>query len=134
MDILTHLTTSLIAWAGRLDPAWAAFLMRATLLFGLPTLLCHVAFIKGNRSVAIQGLGLLIGLLLAASLPVQRVHLASDLLKAWVLALCLALLIILPAVLPRLLVPALGPQRKLRTLGYGVLIVLFLLNLLRSAF
>ena len=131
MDALSQICTSLIDWVGRLHPAWMGFFIRATLLFGLPTVFSYMAFAGGSRSMAGQALCCIVGFLAAASLPVQELRVHNPMLKTWVMGICFSLLLFLPAILPQFVTPRLGAQRKLQTLGYAALLLLFVLNLCR---
>jgi len=68
------------------------------------------------------------GLLLACTLPVQRLAINDLTLKTWIVALCVVVLAFLPALLPTLLTPTLGMQQRLRVLFYVALIGLFVAN------
>src|SRR5690242_8319842 len=93
------------AWIDRWTPAHLGFFVQAVLLLGLPTLLCFIAFQRGSRSVCVQTLAFVVGALLAASVPVERMIPTQPVLKAWIITVCFVLLNFLPAILARLLTP-----------------------------
>lgn|SRR5579859_1148134 len=117
-------------WIDHWSASQFSFILQAVLLFGLPTLLCFLVFQCGSRSVGGQSLFLVIGMLLAGTIPVEKIKIPNPLIKAWVLTICVLALAFLPGVLPTLITPTLGAQRKLR-IGFWLLLAgLFLSNLL----
>ncbi len=130
MDIITKYFLDCVRWVGNLSAAQFNFFVRATLCFGLPTLACYAAFLHGSRSVLRQCLCLVLSILLAMFLPLGWIANLDPRLKTVLLALSLTLLAFLPTLLPVLLVPQLGLQRRLRLFGYLALGALFLLNLI----
>ena len=129
MDALGKIFNSYFDWADGLAPIHFIFLLRALLLFGLPCLFCGWAFARGNRSVLVQSLCFAAGLLLAATIPVDKLIMRNRVLCGWLLLLGGTLLLFLPSILPALLLPTLGVQKKARVAGYVLLGVLFLANL-----
>ncbi|MGZ5506545.1 MAG: hypothetical protein ACXWKH_09220 [Limisphaerales bacterium] len=105
-------------------------MLQALLLFGLPTILCQVAFVRGSRLVPLQIVLCIAGFLVAASVPVEKFEFVNHTLRVWVVTLSIFLLLFLPRTLAGLLTPELGKQRKLRTAFVCVLGMLFLANLL----
>jgi len=116
-------------WIDGWSPAHFGFFIQAVLLLGLPTFFCFLCFQRGSRSVFLQTLAFVVGVLLAAAFPVEKMIPRQPILKMWIFTLCLALLIFLPAILPRVLTPELGRQRKLQAILCFILVVLFLANL-----
>jgi len=130
MNIINKLFDGYCAWISGWTPAHFGFFLQAVLLFSLPTLLCILAFRCGSRSVFVQMLAFVVGLLLAASIQVEKLIPKHGPLKASIFMVCVVLLVFVPSILSRLITPQLGKQRKLQTLFYGILTFLFLLNLI----
>jgi hypothetical protein len=129
VNIIHSLFENYCCWIDGWSPAHYSFFIQAVLLFCLPTLFCAIAFQRGSRSVFVQTLAFIFGLFLATSIPVEQLIPHVSFFKAWLLIACLVLLLFLPGVLARLLIPELGRQRKLQTLFYAILLSLFLVNL-----
>jgi hypothetical protein len=117
-------------WIDQWPPARLGFFSQATLLFALPFALCSAVFRQGSRSVLVQVLSFIFGLVVAMAIPVERFLPNSPFLKACLFVICLTLLCFLPAAVPKLLTPTLGTQRKLSIALYTLLVLLFLANLL----
>lgn len=115
--------------AAHLQPATFSFLLRATLLFCVPTALCYWSFLRGSRSLLVQWIWCLAGVFIATTIPVHAITIVHPIFKAWVVAISVLLLTFLPAVLPNFLTPTLGAQRIFRVLNYLGLGVLFIINL-----
>lgn len=130
MDIISKLTETLAAQAAALAPATIQFWLRLTLLLTLPAAACAGSFLRGYRSVFIQVLASMVGLLVAISLPLQHVSINSGLARLWVLVLGGVLVAFMPAALPPLIVPTLGDQQKLRKTIYAGVVLIILANLL----
>lgn len=129
MDIITKLTNEYFNCVNGLPPVHFAFVLRALLLFGVPFSLCAWAFLRGNESVMVQSLLLVVGLMLAATIPVQKFTIENRFVKGWVVAIACVLVGFIPALLPSVLVRELGRQRKLRVVFYLILLGLFIANL-----
>lgn len=129
MDIISRIFENFFQWAGSLQPATVNFLLRAVLLFGIPCLICRWTFARGSRFTMIQWLGLAVGVLLTALLPVEKVSIASPVARGCMVTILVVLLCFLPGILPSLVVPRVGAQRRLRLVFYLTLGALFLLNL-----
>lgn len=125
-DVLTENLRTYFDWSGRVAPEHIGFLLRCLLLYGLPCLFSGWAFARGNRSVAIQAMCAATGLLLAATIPADHVTITNKFVRGWFIFLSVVLLAFLPALLPKLVIPQLGPQRKLQVIGYLVLVGLFI--------
>src|SRR2546430_569977 len=97
MNVIGKLFESYTTWIGSWTTARLSFFAQAVLLLGLPTLLCIAAFYRGSRSVFVQVLALVLGVLLAVSIPVDNFIPRSPVLKAWMFTICLVLLVFLPA-------------------------------------
>ena len=132
MDAISRLFDSYFDWANGLAQIHFGFLLEALFLFGLPCVLSGFALIKGNRSIFLQVLLFVVGMLLAASIPFYKLTISSRLARGWFIGIAIVLLAFLPAILPSVVVPQLGPQRKLRILCYVVLVLLFLFNLFQG--
>src|SRR5213083_1238033 len=90
-DVISEFFQGLFTFVQDLDPAFLSFVLRAIMLFGLPTMMCVYAFSKGNRSVPIQILCAIAGVLLAGCLPLEKVVIRNSMLKTFVLAICMVL-------------------------------------------
>jgi hypothetical protein len=132
LDIITRSGHALRDWIDGWNPSGIQFLIRAVLLFGLPLILAYAAFFRGSRSVFVQGLCLAVGVLLALTLPVESFHVSGATAKVWLVALCVVLLMFLPAVLPSFVAPTVGAQMRMRAILYALLVFLFLVNILTS--
>ena len=91
------------------------------MVFGIPTVLTALVFARGNRSIFVQLICFAIGLLLAATLPLERIEIHSRFVRGWTIALTVVALFFLPSILAFLLVPSAGAQRRLRWLLYLLL-------------
>jgi len=129
MNIIRRLFAEYCDWIDRWSPAHYGFFVQVVLLFGLPTLFCFLVFQRGSRSVFLQALAFIAGLLVATAIPVEQFIPYQSVLKTWLFTLCFLALIFLPGILPRLLTPQLGKQKKLRLIFYAILVALFLANL-----
>jgi hypothetical protein len=129
MNIIGKLFEKYCAWIAGWSPAHFGFFVQAVLLLGLPVLLCSGAFHRGSRSVFVQVAAFTAGMLLATAIPVEQFIPRQPVLKTWIFTFCLMLLIFLPGILPRLLTPQLGKQKKLQAILYIILAGLFLANL-----
>ena len=125
-DIITELYQRYLGWAASMPPHVFSFIVRATLLYGLPTLFCCSAFRQGSRSVMIQCLCVAAGIIVACLVPIKEPD--SQAAKASITTFCFVVLPFLPALLPRFLVPEYCWQRRIRLIGYIALLVLFILN------
>jgi len=130
MDILSKITVALVRHAAGLAPETIQFWLRLVCLLILPAGLCTWSFLKGHRSVFVQVLAAVIGLLLAISLPLENVRVSSGLVRLWILVIAFVLVVFLPAALPPLILPTIRAQRKLRIAIYGVVAVLVIANLI----
>lgn len=130
MNIIHKLFQNYCDWISGWTPSHLGFFVQAVLLFGLPTLLCLVLFQYGSRSVFLQTLAYAISLLLAAAIPAQEFLPPQPFLRMLIFTLCFVLLLFLPGLLPQLLTPQAGRQKKLRLIFYSILVGLFLANLL----
>jgi hypothetical protein len=131
-DALSNLFEQYCNWANNLHPYVFQFLVRATLVLGLSSLFCWLAFRRGNRSALLQAFILLNSVFLALAIPVEHWHLSHRVIKAWVVAICVFLTATLPAVLPMFVAPELGNQQRIRRVTFGVLLVLFIGTLIRA--
>ena len=129
MDILGKLFESYLRWAGHLAPNYVTRLLRLVLLFGLPVALAAGVFMRGNRRESIQILSGVVGVLLAASLPLHRLEIHNYLVRGWLIALSVVALCFLPSALTFLMVPHAGMQRQVRR-GLYILMVVLLLGII----
>lgn len=126
MDIISRTTDMYFTWAGCLSPVYVHGLLRTLFLFALPTVIVTALFARGNRSVFLQVLGCVIGVLLAMTVPVGLLDVQHRIVRGWLVALTMVLLAFLPAILAFLLVPNLGAQRKVRVGLYLLLGILLI--------
>lgn len=117
-------------WVGCLYPETMSFIIRATLLFGLPCAMCYIAFINRSRSILIQSLCCVAGIMIACSLPFRIPY--DPVVKTWVISFCFLLLAFIPGIIPLFLTPKFGLQKKLRWFLYGSLLALFIFNLIKN--
>jgi len=132
MDIISHFLDAGFNWAGQLPTVYVQGIVRTLLLFGLPAVFVATMFARGNRSIFFQVIGCVVGLLLAATIPVDILDVRNRYIRGWVIVLSLAILAFLPAMLAFLLVPPAGPQRKVRVFLYVMLGVLLSATLIQS--
>jgi len=130
-DIISDIFQWFYTWTSELPPKTFTFLLRAALLFSLPSAFCYWSFLRGGRSVFVQWLWCLAGFLVASAVPVQVFTIEQRILKAWIVVLCVVLLVFVPGILPKFLIPTLGGQRLFRTMNYISIGVLFVINLSR---
>jgi predicted membrane-bound spermidine synthase len=128
VDIINKLFNWYFDFAGGLAPIHVSFLLRALLVFGLPTLFCAWALASGNRTILFQALCVVLGLLLAATIPVDKLVINGRQARGWILLCGVVLLAFLPGMLVALALPTVGMQRKARIFAYVILAVLFLTN------
>jgi hypothetical protein len=121
MNFLSRTFDGYFTWAGTLAPVYFYGLLRLFLTFGLPAALTGLAFARGNRSIFLQVLACVAGLLLAATLPVENIEFHNRFVRGWIIALTFAILLFLPAFLAFLLVRHLGAQRKVAVILYVLL-------------
>lgn len=131
-DIISRFGNLLRDWIDGWPPSGIHFLIRAVLLFGLPLALTYAAFYRGSRSIFVQSLCVAVGALLALTLPIEWFRVRGATLKVWVVALCVVLLLFLPAVLPSFVAPTVGQQTRMRVILYVLLVILVLANILTS--
>jgi hypothetical protein len=124
-DALSHLFEQYCDWANNLHPSVFSFLLRSSLVLGLSTLFCGLAFRHGNRSVLLQSFIFLNSIFLAMVIPVEHWQLSHRVIKAWVVAICAFLTATMPAVLPLFVARELGSQQKIRRVTFGILLALF---------
>ena len=124
MDLLSKGCSTYFTWSEHLAPVFFLGLLRLLLFFGVPTALAIVIFERGNRSVFVQVLCCVIGMLLAATLPLQRLEIQNGTARGWLIALATVTLFFLPAALAFLLVPEAGKQRLVRRALYLLMIAL----------
>jgi hypothetical protein len=132
MDIVHKLFAEYCAWINTWSLGHLGFFPQAALLYGLPTVFCYLAFLKGSRSVLVQTVAFVVGTLLAAEFPVDKFVPSGAIAKTWLFTLSFIVLAFLPAALPKVLTPRLGTQRMLCVAGYIALAGLFLANLFQK--
>jgi hypothetical protein len=130
MDVLAKITDTLVGYAAGLSPETIQFWLRLVCLLMLPAGTCAWSFLQGHRSVFVQVLAAVFGLLLALSLPLENARFGSGLVRLWFLTFALVLAAFMPAALPFLLLPTIRAQRRLRAALYFTVGVLILANLI----
>jgi len=131
-DALSNIFEHYCDWASNLHPAVFSFLLRSSVVLGLSTLFCWLAFRRGNRTVLLQAFILLNAIFLAMVIPVEHWQVPHRIFKAWVVASCFFLTATLPAVLPLFAARELGNQQKIRRILYGAVLVLFAATLIHA--
>jgi len=129
-DIFHQSYESYIQWAGRISDTRLITLMRVTLLFAVPTLVFYWTFITNYR----RGFGRifvsLVGIGVVLWMPLQVPW--ECMARAWILTICVLLLLYLPGAIPFLVFKEAGRQRRFRTALYGLLLVLLLVGMIWS--
>lgn len=130
MDAISRICTWYFDWASALPPIHFQFLVKAILFFAWPCLLCGWALASGNRTLPVQVLWASVGLLLAATISVDKLVITGRLTRGWILLCGAVVLAFTPGAIAAVIVPTIGMQRKVRIFGYATLVVLFLINLI----
>ncbi len=130
MDLFSKLTLALVNYAEGLSPQTIRFWLRLLFVLVLPVAASAWTFNGGFRSVFVQVAAGVLGLLLALSLPLQRVEIPNGMVRVWLLTFVLLAVTFSPAVLPRLLLPTLGGQKRLRNALILAVAALIAANLL----
>jgi len=133
MDIIAKITDSLAGFAAGLSNETIQFWLRLVCLLILPAAICAWSFRQGYRSVFVQVLAAVFGLLLALSLPLEHLRIGSGMVRLWLLTFAVVLAAFMPAILPALTVRTLKAQRQLRAALYLAVGVLILANLIWSS-
>jgi len=128
MDIISEISDSYSHWAASLSQKSFGFAIGAALLYLIPCALCAYARAKGSKSIFIQCLCLTFGVLLAISIPYHAIHISNPTARSWLISFCIVLVLFLPGILPRFVAPTVGSQHRLTVVGYGILVILFFLN------
>ena len=129
-DIYHQLYESYIQWAGCVSDTWLITLMRITLLFAVPTIVFYWTFITNYRRGFARVFVSIIGIGVVLWIPLQVP--SEELTRAWILAICVLLLLYLPGAIPFLVFKEAGRQRRFRTALYGLLLVLLLVGMIWS--
>ena len=127
MDPLTWLLRGLANLIGGMSDAAASLIFRATLLFGMTTLLAGVAFNAGSRSVFNQSLACGVGIFVATFFPLTWLIEAGIPVRAFFLTIGLVSLAFLPARLPFYLTSDRLLQKRIRGASYGLLLTMIVL-------
>ncbi len=130
MNVLTKFTEVIVHYTEGLSSQTIQFWLRLVLLLMLPVIICAWTFRQGYRSVFIQVLAGVFGVLVALSLPLQHFQITSGMARIWLLTFAILALIFLPTILPALLLPTVGAQRKLRQVLIFAVLALVIANLL----
>ena len=129
-DIYHKLYERYVAWAGTVPEGKLTVLIRLTLLFLVPSAILYWAFVNGRRTGGARFLLLIVAELLVLATPIPLPNVAV--VRAWILILAVFAVICLPGMLPFLLVPEAGRQRRLRRVFYAVALVMVVIGLLGS--
>lgn len=127
MDPLTWLLRGFANLIGGMSDAAASLVFRASLLFGMTTLMAGLAFKWGSRSLFTQVLACGLGVFFATFFPIEWLVRASLPARAFFLILGLTTLVFLPARLPFYLTPDPFYQKRIRGASYGLLLTMILL-------
>jgi hypothetical protein len=126
MDPIAENYQGFVEWCEYLPDEMFCLFVRLTLLFGIPTFLCAFTFAKGCRFLMGQWLACACGIILACTVPLQGPP-SNPIVTSWILTISFISLLCLPGILPFLLTPRLGMQRKLR-LGFYAFAILLLVT------
>jgi hypothetical protein len=128
MDVLAKFTTTLVQYAEGLSPLTLQFWLRLVCLLTIPVVLCVWTFRSGFRSVFVQILAGVLGVLIALSLPLSRFEIQPGMARLWFLAFAILFVTFMPIMLPRLLLPTIGSQQYLRRALIATVIAIILAN------
>jgi hypothetical protein len=128
-NVIADLFDSYGRWIAHWQFASVGFVVQLLFVFALPTALCTLAFHRGSRSVFIQIVACVGGILLGAGFPIYSLVISNTTMRIWIVTFAFILLIFLPGILPGLLTPKLGIQKRLRVIFYCILGSLFLAHL-----
>lgn len=129
MDIITFIWKVYSDFTYNLSPAVFSFLLRANLLLLCPILAAFVGFSQlGLRSHRLQAVLMVIGILVASSVPLDRL-LEPSALRPWLVFFLLLGAWFLPVLFSFLAHPGLGTQVKVLRITRITLVILFVLNL-----
>ena len=127
MNIFDFFWEGYTAFTRNLPTAAYSFLLRANLLLLCPIIAAYIAFSKGIRSQRIQTALMVVGLLVALSIPLHR-FMRPTIWRPWAVLFLGLGLWYLPVALAYLLAPLIGTQVKLVVYARWTLAGLFILN------
>ena len=130
MDILSYIWEVYSSLTCNLPVSVFSFLIRANLLLLCPIAAAYIGFHQGLRSQKIQAILMIIGVLIAISIPLYRVVLTPSIWRPWLTLILVLGCWYLPIAFSFLAHPHFGTQ--LKVIKYTRLIIagLFLINLL----
>ena len=114
MDVLAKISTGLAAYVEGLSPQTIQFWLRLMCLLTLPVVASAWTFSRGYRSVFVQIMSGVLGVLVALSLPLQHIQIRGGMTRLWLLTFAIVAVVFIPFMLPQLLLPTLGSQQRLR--------------------
>jgi hypothetical protein len=130
MDVISWIWKVYSDFTFNLSPAVFSFLLRANLLLLCPILAAYIGFSQlGLRSHRLQAVLMVIGALVASSVPLDR-FMEPSALRPWLTFVLLLGAWYLPVVFSFLAHPQLGAQAKVLKATRIALVVLFVLNLI----
>lgn len=128
-DIISRGFRHLFDWVDQFAPATFYFPIKATLLLLVPYVLCSLYMQRQAPTVFSQSIICVAGVLIVSAIPVDHLRATNTFIKAWLWIGCLLVLPFLARMLPTVVVPTVGAQRKLSRLLLALLALLFVLNL-----
>jgi len=129
MDIISWLWRTYSDFTYNLPPEVFSFLLRACLLLLCPIAAAYVGFSRGLRSPKIQTILMVIGLLVAISIPLPDEIIYPSIWRPWLTILLLLGCWFLPVPFSFLAHPRLGTQMTVLHSTRIALAILFVLNL-----
>jgi hypothetical protein len=130
MDIISDVWNGYSSLTCNLPPSVFSFLLRANLLLLCPVIAAYIGFSQlGLRSHRLQAVLMVIGALVAISIPLDR-FMAPSALRPWLTIILLLGCWYLPVVFSFLAHPRLGTQARVLRTTRITLVILFVLNLI----
>ena len=127
-DSLTGIFRAYSNFINGMEPESFLFVMRLCLVLTLTIILCSQAFHRfRNRSLFIQTMMAVLGLLLGFSLPLDS-YWFDEAARVWAYTLALAAIFFLPAILACYLARSRRGQWKLRITIYSLILIGWILN------
>lgn len=130
MTLFQEIYDFFVRMAGNMNADLFNFLIQETLVVLIPACLCAVTWSKGLRIVTVQTVLLVIGVLIAISLPMDRLKIESGVARLWISLSAVLLILFVPPVLSYLVLPLRDSQRLMTQTLYWGLLVLALTQLL----
>ena len=130
-------------WCRNMDPSTFTFIVRCNWLVAFPCILGYAVLCQQKStaatsdgvttqrvSVFAQGTSVLVGTLLALSVRIPEI--SNPTVRTWTVTFALVLILCMPAILPRYLVPAFHIQQRVIWVIYTFILFLILLQVTGS--